>query len=424
MDEPRTTPLHRWHLGQGANMARFGRYDMPLWYPAGAKAEHLAVIEAAGIFDTSHMAVIGLQGGGARDLLQRCFTKDLDRCQGRDRGPLTVGRCVYGVFLAADGTVIDDAIVYRLAETAWMVVVNAGMGPAVAGHLDRQGGAGVRVTDYSDRLGKMDIQGPLAARILARVLHDPGPVLADMVYFSCKGGFDELQTPTPVRLSDGTPLLLSRTGYTGEFGFEMFVAGDRIVSLWQTVLAAGEGLGLLPCGLAARDSLRTGAVLPLSHQDIGPWRFVNNPWLFALPWGEGGKVFSKDFIGAEALRQDPGNEHTLPFAGFDPRKITVGKDTFVTDLRGDTIGQVLTCATDMAIDRVGAMIVSVATPPAEGRPADYRPRGLSCGFIKVNRLLAAGDIVLITDGRRQIRVEIRNDIRPHRSARRPITSML
>jgi len=424
MDEPRTTPLHRWHLGQGANMARFGRYDMPLWYPAGARAEHLAVIEAAGIFDTSHMAVIGLQGDGARDLLQRCFTKDLDRCQGRDRGPLTVGRCVYGVFLAADGTVIDDAIVYRLAETAWMVVVNAGMGPAVAGHLERQGGARVRVTDYSDRLGKMDIQGPLAARILARVLHDPGPVLADMVYFSCKGGFDELQTPTPVRLSDGTPLLLSRTGYTGEFGFELFVAGDRIVSLWQTVLAAGEGLGILPCGLAARDSLRTGAVLPLSHQDIGPWRFVNNPWLFALPWGDGGKVFSKDFIGAEALRQDPGNEHTLPFAGFDPRKITVGKDTFVTDLRGDTIGQVLTCATDMAIDRIGAMIVSVATPPAEGRPVDYRPRGLSCGFIKVNRLLAAGDSVLITDGRRQIKVEIRNDIRPHRSARRPITSML
>ena len=424
MDEPRTTPLHRWHLGQGANMARFGRYDMPLWYPAGAKAEHLAVIEAAGIFDTSHMAVIGLQGDGARTLLQRCFTKDLDRCQGRDRGPLAVGRCVYGIFLAADGTVIDDAIVYRLAEKAWMVVVNAGMGATVAGHLDRQGGTGVRITDYSDRLGKMDIQGPLAARILARVLHDPGPVLADMMYFACKGGFGELQTPVPVLLNDGTPLLLSRTGYTGEFGFELFVAADRIVPLWRTVLAAGEGLGLLPCGLAARDSLRTGAVLPLSHQDIGPWPFVNNPWLFALPWGDGGKVFSKDFIGAEALRQDPGNEHTLPFAGFDPRKIAVGKDTFVTDLRGDTIGQVLTCATDMAIDRVGAMIVSVATPPAEGRPADYRPRGLSCGFIKVNRPLASGEFVMITDGRRRIKVEIRNDIRPHRSARRPITSML
>lgn len=405
-------------------MARFGGYDMPLWYPAGARAEHLAVIEAAGIFDTSHMAVLGLRGDGARDLLQRSFTKDLDRCQGRDKGPLPVGRGVYGVFLAADGTVIDDAIVYRLDQAAWMVVVNAGMGALVGGHLERQGGAGVRITDYSDRLGKMDLQGPLAARILAAVLHDPGPVLAGMRYFSCKGGFGEIQTPMPVRLRDGTPLLLSRTGYTGEFGFELFVAGDRIEPLWQTVLAAGRDLGLLPCGLAARDSLRTGAVLPLSHQDIGPWPFVNNPWLFALPWGDGGKGFSKDFLGAQALRDDPGDAFTLPFAGFDPRKITVGKDTFVTDLRGDTIGQVLTCVTDMAIDRVGAIIVSKATPPAAGRPADFKPRGLSCGFIKVNRPLAIGDVVVITDGRRRIRVEIRNDIRPHRSARHPITSML
>lgn len=424
MDQLRMTPLHQWHLGQGANMARFGSYDMPLWYPAGARAEHLAVIEAAGIFDTSHMAVIGLDGDGARDLLQRCFTKDLDRCQGRDKGPLAIGRCVYGVFLAAAGTVIDDAIVYRLAETAWMVVVNAGMGPVVAGHLESQGGSGVRISDCGDQLGKMDIQGPLAARILAKVLHDPGPVLADMVYFSCKGGFGELQTPVPVRLNDGTPLLLSRTGYTGEFGFELFVAADRIVPLWQTVLAAGEEFGLLPCGLAARDSLRTGAVLPLSHQDIGPWPFVNNPWLFTLPWDGGGTAFTKEFIGASALRDDPGDAYTLPFAGFDPRKITVGKDTFVTDRQGDTIGQVLTCATDMAIDRVGEVIVSVATPPAEGRPADFRPRGLSCGFIKVNRPLAAGATVSITDGRRQIRVEIRTDIRPHRSARHPITSML
>jgi len=165
-------------------------------------------------------------------------------------------------------------------------------------------------------------------------------------------------------------------------------------------------------------------VLPLSHQDIGPWPFVNNPWLFTLPWDGCGTAFTKEFIGASALRDDPGDAYTLPFAGFDPRKITVGKDTFVTDRQGDTIGQVLTCATDMAIDRVGEVIVSVATPPAEGRPADFRPRGLSCGFIKVNRPLAAGATVSITDGRRQIRVEIRTDIRPHRSARHPITSML
>lgn len=425
MEELRMTRLHAWHLAQGANMAQFGLYDMPLWYPAGVKAEHLAVIEAAGIFDTSHMAVVGLRGLGARSLLQFCFTKDLERCQGREKGPLVAGRCVYGVFLAADGTVIDDAIVYQLGATDYMVVVNAGMGGIVAAHLeDQRKGLTVTIEDYSDRIGKMDIQGPLAAKILQKVLSAPDEVFAGMVYFSCKGGFGDLQTSVAVRLLDGTPLLISRTGYTGEFGFELFIAGEHLTALWQAVLAAGEGLGLLPCGLAARDSLRAGAVLPLSHQDIGPWKFLNNPWQFALPWRDGEGGFTKDFLGAAALLHRSDAEYTLPYAGYDLRKITAGKDAFVTDLRGDTIGQVLTCATDMAIGRVGEKIVSVATPADDGRPQDFKPRGLSCGFVKVARPLAAGEIVLLNDGKRQIKVEIREDIRPHRSARRPITAML
>ena len=425
MDELRTTALHAWHLKQGANMARFGLYDMPLWYPAGAKAEHLAVIVAAGIFDTSHMAVIGVQGEGARDLLQFCFTKDLDSCLGKDKGPLVAGRCVYGIFLQLDGTVIDDAIVYQLGKNDYMVVVNAGMGGIVAAHLgSRKKDVSVTITDFTDRLGKMDIQGPLAAKILKKILAVPEEVFTGMVYFSCKGGFAELQSPVAVSLLDGTPLLISRTGYTGEFGFELFIAAEHFVSLWQTVLAAGEGLGLLPCGLAARDSLRAGAVLPLSHQDIGPWKFAHNPWPFALPWQEGARTFSKDFLGAAALLNDTSSEYTLPFAGYDLRKITVGKDTFVTDLRGDTIGQVLTCATDMAIGRVGEKIVSVATPVAEGRPEDFNPRGLCCGFVKVRKSLAVGEQVILTDGKRKIKVEIREDIRPHRSARHPITAML
>ncbi len=425
MDELRTTRLHAWHLEQGANMARFGLYDMPLWYPAGAKAEHLAVIETAGIFDTSHMAVIAVRGMGARGLLQYCFSKDLERCLGKGKTPLVAGRCVYGVFLAPDGTVIDDAIVYQLGQDDFMVVVNAGMGGIVAAHLEgRKDDAATTISDYTDMLGKMDIQGPYAAKILKKILLEAEQVLAGMAYFTCKGGFGSLQSPIAVSLLDGSPLLISRTGYTGEFGFELFIAGENFVSLWQTVLAAGKDLGMLPCGLAARDSLRTGAILPLSHQDIGPWKFAHNPWQFALPWGEESMTFSKEFLGAAALLADTTAEYTLPFAGYDLRKITVGKDTFVTDLQGDTIGQVLTCATDMAIGRVGEKIVSVATPVAEGRPENFKPRGLSCGFVKVRKSLVAGEHVILTDGKREIKVEIREDIRPHRSARRPITAML
>ena len=99
----KTTPLHSWHVEHNANMAAFGGYEMPLWYPAGAKAEHLAVINAAGLFDTTHMAVLTLKGPKVHGLLQTCFSKDLDRCIGPQKGPLASGRCVYGVFLDENG---------------------------------------------------------------------------------------------------------------------------------------------------------------------------------------------------------------------------------------------------------------------------------------------------------------------------------
>jgi aminomethyltransferase len=165
-------------------------------------------------------------------------------------------------------------------------------------------------------------------------------------------------------------------------------------------------------------------VLPLARQDVGDWPFVANPWLFALPWREEQNGFTQEFIGAAALLQLEADEHTLPFAGYDPRKIVVGPDTFVTDVEENRIGQVLTCATDMAIDRVDGRIVSIATPVAKGRPENFKPRGLCCGFVKITRPLAAGEEVLLTDGKRKIKVEIREDIRPDRTARRPVAEML
>lgn len=142
MDVPiKQTALHAWHLAKGASMAAFGGYHMPLWY-SSAKNEHLSVLTAAGLFDTSHMAVLLLSGSGAHELLQAVFTQNLDACIGAARAPLAPGRCVYGAFLNADGHVIDDSIVYKLSSENYMVVVNAGIGPAIARHLeDQRGGA-------------------------------------------------------------------------------------------------------------------------------------------------------------------------------------------------------------------------------------------------------------------------------------------
>lgn len=424
MTELKRTALYQWHVDNGANIAPFGAYEMPLWYRSGAKAEHLAVITAVGLFDTSHMAAIRLTGPGSRALLQVCFTKDLDRCLGPGKTELVAGRCVYGVFLRSDATVIDDAIVYQFQTDEYLVVVNAGMGGIIACHLqDHANALAVTISDLTDRLGKMDVQGPKAAQLVARLLDDPS-ILAKFPYFSCKGGTAGLSSGPPVLLRDGTPILLSRTGYTGEFGFELFTQPDDFVRIWQMAVAAGNDLHLLPCGLAARDSLRAGAVLPLSHQDIGNWPFANTPWPFALATNDSGDGFTKEFIGRSFLSTLGEADHTLPFAGYDPRKIVPGPGTAVLNQAGEKIGLILTCATDMAIDRVGEKIISLATPIADGRPADFNPRGLCCGFIKVGYRLPPGEKVILTDGKKRINVEIRQDIRPDRTARRAITTLL
>lgn len=424
--EVKTTPLHDWHLASGANMANFGSYDMPLWYPSGAKGEHLAVLTGAGIFDTSHMAVVTVGGKDARALLQHCFSKDLAACLGLAKGPLVAGRCVYGLFLNKTGEVIDDAIVSQVEDAFYMVVVNAGMGGEIAAHLEKnRGDLDATVTDLTDKVAKMDIQGPAAAKVMAKLLKDPESVFGKMPYFSFKGYFDgNLAKSQEVLLADGTPVMLSRTGYTGEFGFEIFLDPSKIVKLWEDMLAVGGEHGVIACGLAARDSLRAGAVLPLSHQDVGPWPFANNPWPFAVAWNDDGSGFTKTFIGSEALLAVSGADHTLAFAGYDLRKIPVGEGTFVTDLSGEKIGRVLTCASDMGIGRVGDKIVSIGTPEDMGKPEGFKPRGLCCGFVKVTKKLPEGEEVILTDGKRKIKVEIRADVRPDRTARRPVREMV
>jgi aminomethyltransferase len=420
--EIKTTPLHDWHTAHGANMADFGGYDMPLWY-SSAKNEHLSVLTGTGLFDTSHMAVLLVAGAGARELLQLCFTNDLEACVGGAKKPLCPGRCVYGAYLNDDGCVLDDTIIYMLQDNHYMAVVNAGMGGEVARHLEsRKEQRDVSITDLTDKLGKIDVQGPLAGRIMARVLADPQAAFEKLFYFSFKGFFDpDSDLSSAVRLTDGTPVMLSRTGYTGEFGFELYMQADRTVGVWEMIrAAAGDALALTPCGLAARDSLRGGAVLPLSHQDIGPWPFINHPWEFALPFNDDRSGFTKAFIGAKALLNVESPEYTYPFVGNDLRKVSTGDPAVVLDADGNQIGQVLTCVTDMGIGRHEGRIYSIASP---GKPGGFKPRGLSCGFIKVSTPLSFGQVVELRDNRRKLKVTLVEDVRPDRTARRPISEM-
>lgn len=420
--EPKKTPLHERHASTAGKMADFRGWEMPLWYRSGAVAEHLAVITGAGLFDTSHMSMLTISGPHAFKLLQRCFTRDLDRCVGAGNDPLRPGRAAFGAFLNELGHVVDDAVVFHLAHESYMAVVNAGKGEEVSRHLTQHaGGMDVQVTDLTGKVGKLDLQGPASGRILSKVLRDPEGVLGTMGYFSFRGRVDADAPGSDTFLTDGTPIMVSRTGYTGEFGFELFVRALDLVRVWDALLAAGAGFGLIPCGLAARDSLRAGAVLPLSGQDIGPWPFINHPWHHALPLTEDETAFTKPFVGDVILDKRADAEFTHAFVGYDPRKVSIHDPAVVLDPDGTEIGVVLTCVSDMAIGRSGDRIYSIAGPD---KPKDFKPKGLICGFVRVRSRLDAGRIVELKDNRRTVKVTIVDDIRPDRTALRPIPEMI
>ncbi len=409
----KTTSLHQWHKDAGANMADFGGFDMPLWYDTGVKNEHLAVLESAGIFDTSHMACINVNGKDSFTLLNYCFTRDISN--------LAAGRCVYGAFLDDNGHCIDDAIVYKFDEVRFMICVNAGMGGAIAEHLESQKDKrDVKIEDLSGRVAKMDIQGKNAARILSKLIKNPEDVFNKMPYFSFKGYFKNEGATDNVFLLDGTPILLSRSGYTGEFGFEIFLDLAAIETLWKDILTAGEEFGISACGLGARDSLRAGACLPLSHQDIGHWKFTNHPWDFALPYTTDKKGFTKDFIGAKSLAPAKEDQFIYPFVGDTLRKVNAGENTLVLEA-GETIGKVLTCATDMGISWLENKIVSINTP---GIPENLKIKGLSCGFVMVSKPLEPGVKLSLKEGKRSIAVSIATDVRPDRTARKKLDNFI
>jgi aminomethyltransferase len=161
--------------------------------------------------------------------------------------------------------------------------------------------------------------------------------------------------------------------------------------------------------------------LPLSGQDIGPWPFINHPWHHALPFNEEGTAFTKRFVGDVILEKRAQAQFTYAFVGYDPRKVSIHDPAVVIDETGNEIGVVTTCVSDMAIDRRNDRVYSIASPD---KPEHFRPRGLSCGFIRVEEPLATGRIVQLKDKKRSLRAIITDEGRPDRTATRPMREML
>ena len=243
---PRPTPLRAVHERLGAVMTGFAGWLMPLRYRSET-AEHQAVRTAAGLFDLSHMGEITVTGPGAAGALDYALTGQPSRLQ--------PGRARYTMICAEDGGILDDLIVYRLAGEEFLVVANAANTGVVAAALaERAAGSGARVTDRTADYALIAIQGPRAARILA------GLTTASL---------DDLRYYASARAAvAGRDVLLARTGYTGEDGFELFTSPGDAEHVWTELSGAGRGDGLVPAGLAARDTLRLEAGMPLYGNEL------------------------------------------------------------------------------------------------------------------------------------------------------------
>jgi aminomethyltransferase len=259
------TPLEAEHRALGAKLGPFAGWLMPIEY-AGTLSEHRAVREAVGLFDLMHLGKVTLEGSGALDVLQRSVTNDV--------AGVPVGGAQYNLLLNERGGIVDDLIVYRLGEERYFVVPNAANTDAVHGALQEEAASGgVEVVLHGDWCF-LAVQGPRAVEVVSSLL----PGAAELAYLRC--------TEAEFR---GKRLILSRTGYTGERGFELFPPPAVINDLWAALLGAGRSHGIVPVGLGARDTLRLEVGYPLHGQDISPDRTpleAGISWAVAMDKGE------------------------------------------------------------------------------------------------------------------------------------------
>ena len=271
VSELKTTPLHARHLAAGAKTADFGGWDMPIEY-TGVVAEHTAVRNAVGLFDVSHMGKVAVHGEGAVAFLNSVLANDLDR--------IGAGQAQYSMLCNDEGGVVDDLIVYRWSDDGAYVIPNAANAATVVATLRGLAPEGVSIDDQHLTHGIIAVQGPRSAELLAAI------------------GFPtdhDYMAMAMARWQDA-PVVVCRTGYTGEHGYELVAPNEVLGDLWDALLLAGADLGAVPAGLGARDTLRTEMGYPLHGQDISP---TITPVEALIGWAVGWD--KPEFAGREAL---------------------------------------------------------------------------------------------------------------------------
>lgn len=344
----RSTPLAERHAALGASFTDFGGWSMPVRYTSDL-AEHHAVRTAAGLFDISHMAEFTVVGAGAGAFLDYALAGRIST--------MKVGKAKYSLLLDDQGGIVDDVIVYRVADDRFLVISNAGNRDAVAAAFaERVVAAAADITsaatveDVSDAYALIAVQGPRAREIVETTIGIAGvtPAFADLGYYAWSAGTFQ-----------GADLFIARTGYTGEDGFELMVDNALAPALWDALLAAGEPLGLVPAGLASRDTLRLEAGMPLHGHELST---------AILPAQAGlGRVVAidkDDFIGKTALAAAPDDLPVLVGLVAEGRR--AGRAGYaVVDADGTTVGEITSGALSPTL---GYPIAMAFVAPAVSAP--------------------------------------------------------
>jgi aminomethyltransferase len=311
------TPLYERHVAAGAKTADFGGWEMPIEYE-GVVAEHNAVRTSVGLFDVSHMGKARIHGHGAVEFLNGLLANDLDR--------VNAGQAQYSMLCNEHGGVIDDLIVYRWADDEVFMIPNASNAATIVAALRAAAPSGISVDDHHEEHGIIAVQGPRSTELLAAM-----DLPTDHDYMSMASA-----------VYGGEPLIVCRTGYTGEHGYELVAPVAVIVSLWDDLLAAGADLGVVRAGLGARDTLRTEMGYPLHGQDISP---TITPVEALIGWAVGWDKPS--FAGRDALIAQraaaPGRRLRGLLAldrGIPRPHMTVRRESDGDPLSGEVVGEV------------------------------------------------------------------------------------
>jgi aminomethyltransferase len=351
------TPLYDAHVAAGARLVPFAGWEMPVQY-SGVMDEHRAVRTAAGLFDVSHMGEFRVTGVGAAAFLHQLTPNDVTRLRPK--------RAHYSALLTPRGTYVDDLLVYRLGDEDFLLVVNAANLASDLRWIEERAPAGVAVEDVSSRYALLALQGPAAPAILQRLTET---ALDKIRYYGFRRG----------RVA-GARAIVSRTGYTGEDGFELYVAPQDAAPLWEALLVAGRDDGLKPAGLGARDTLRLEAGMALYGHELDD---ETNAWEAGLAWTV--KMDAGDFIGREALLAARASGPAKKLVGFEIRGRGIAREGGVAFGDGAEIGRVTSGTFSPTLERALGMAYLVPSWAETGRPfeIDVRGRRLPAEVVKL-----------------------------------------